>query len=55
MCPNFDATLDIIYNSVHYSTRVNWIKHLKQGTRKTRQCLTGHPVNKSPIVTLHST
>ena len=30
--------------SVRHSTRVHWISHFLQGTRKTRPCLTGHPV-----------
>ena len=28
------------------TTRVHWTSHYLRGTRKTRPCLTGHPVNE---------
>ena len=31
-------------SSVPYCTRVHWTSHFLRGTRKTRPCLTGHPV-----------
>ena len=31
-------------SSLRYRTRVHWTSHILQGTRKTRPCLTGHPV-----------
>ena len=31
-------------SNVRYCTRVHWTSYFLQGTRKTRSCLTGHPV-----------
>ena len=30
--------------NVHVYSIVHWTRHFLQGTRKTRPCLTGHPV-----------
>ena len=30
--------------SVSYGTHVHWTRHVLQGTRNTRPCITGHPV-----------
>ena len=34
---------------VRYRTRVHWTSHVSQGSRKTRPCLTGHPVHKGIV------
>ena len=36
------------FSSVRYYTHVHWKSHFLQGTRKTRTCLTGHPVASYP-------
>ena len=33
--------------SVRYCTSLHWTSHLLQGTRNTRPCITGHPVDKA--------